>query len=205
MVARQSNDTADASARAADADATDALERASKGDRSALMALYDRFAPSLMAVALRITGSSAEAEEVVQDAMTRAWLEAASFDRTRGSAAAWLVTLARNRAIDIVRARARRATHEVAAGATPVEAQPSPEHEVVDAERARAVRRALASLTADQRSALDLAYFSGLSHSEIAERLGQPLGTVKTRIAQAVRRLRDEIAALAPPPPGDDP
>jgi RNA polymerase sigma-70 factor (ECF subfamily) len=176
--------------------ASAALERAGRGDRSAIMWLYDQYAPMLTAVALRITGSTAEAEEVVQDAMVRAWLEAGTFDRTRGSAGAWLVTLTRNRAIDVVRARGRRAHHEADAGdeselgATPL----TPERAMVESERATAVRSALAVLTEDQRRTLDLAYFSGLSHSEIAEQLGQPLGTVKTRIAQAVRRLREELA-----------
>lgn len=174
------------------------LERAARGDTRALLELYDRFAPALMAVALRITGSRAEAEDVVQEAMTRAWREASTFDRGRGSAAAWLVTLTRNRAIDVVRSRRRREDHHKSEVESPPELGATPEAEVSSAERAVAVRQAIAVLTADQRAVLDLAYFSGLSHSEIAEKLNQPLGTVKTRIAQAVRRLREELSRFGP-------
>jgi RNA polymerase sigma-70 factor (ECF subfamily) len=173
--------------------AEELLERAGRGEGRAILDLYDRFAPSLMAVALRITGNRTEAEDVVQDTMTRAWRQALSFDRTRGSAVAWLVTLTRNRAIDVVRSRRRNEEFRVGeARVRPVPVE-TPEMEVSTAERARAVRKALHALNDDQRAVLDLAYFSGLSHSEIAAQLSQPLGTVKTRIAQAVRRLRDEL------------
>ena len=179
--------------------AADALEQAARGNRDALMSLYDRYGAVLMAVALRITRSNAEAEEVLQDAMTRAWLEAPSFDRERGTVVAWLVTLTRNRAIDVVRSRGRRTLHETAATDAPLETSPAtPENATSDAQRAQAVRTALAALTEEQRRTLDLAYFGGLSHSEIAQKLGQPLGTVKTRIAQAVRRLREELAQFDP-------
>ena len=164
------------------------LERAARGDRTALLELYDRYAPALMAVAYRITGGRAEAEDVVQDAMLRAWRDAASFDRARGSATSWLMTMTRNRAIDVVRARKRRDVHATNEPPDDGATVQSPELEVSTAERAAAVRLALDSLTEDQRAVLDLAYFSGLSHSEIASRLGEPLGTVKTRIAAAVRR-----------------
>ncbi len=182
-------------------DAEDLLDGVAGGDRGAVMALYDRFAPALMAVALRVTGSRAEAEDVLQDVFARVWREAATFDRARGTAAAWLVTLARNRAIDAVRARKRRRGHEDDLGRdepVTLDAPASPEATVVDAERSVAVRAALDTLRPEQRAVLELAYFGGLSHSEIAARLGQPLGTVKTRIAQAVKRLRDELARFSP-------
>ena len=186
---------------ARDPDAEDLLDGVAGGDRGAVMALYDRFAPALMAVALRVTGSRAEAEDVLQDVFARVWREAATFDRARGTAAAWLVTLARNRAIDAVRARKRRRGHEDDLGRdepVTLDAPASPEATVVDAERSVAVRAALDTLRPEQRAVLELAYFGGLSHSEIAARLGQPLGTVKTRIAQAVKRLRDELARFSP-------
>jgi RNA polymerase sigma-70 factor (ECF subfamily) len=126
--------------------------------------------------------------------MVRAWIEAPGYDRSRGSAIAWLVALTRNRAIDVIRARGRRSAYENEAGESPPDAPATPESAVSDAQRADAVRSALGLLTEDQRRALDLSYFGGLSHSEIAERLGQPLGTVKTRIAQAVRKLREALA-----------
>lgn len=186
-------------------EAEDLLERVAAGDRGALLALYDRVAGTLLVVALRVTGNRPEAEEVVQDAFMRAWREAGSFDRTRGSALAWLITLTRNRSIDLVRSRRRRALHEdEAADAEPREASPTPELALVDAERAAAVRLALETLRPEQRAVLDLAYFAGLSHSEIAEKLGQPLGTVKTRILQAVRHLREHLGAHAPRGDGDN-
>jgi RNA polymerase sigma-70 factor, ECF subfamily len=172
----------------------DLLERVAHGDRAALLELYDRVSANLMAVALRVTGSRSEAEEVVQDAFMRTWRDAGAFDRTRGSALAWLVTLTRNRSIDVVRSRKRRIIHEdKASDAEPPEAPPSPEFSFRAAQRAAAVREALDTLRPEQRSVLDLAYFSGLSHSEIAARLGQPLGTVKTRLLQAVRHLREYL------------
>jgi len=176
------------------------LEQVARGEREALLILYDRFSPSLLAVAFRITSNRAEAEDILQDVFTRAWREAASFDRARGTAMAWLVTLTRNRSIDIVRARRRRSQHEDAEAEAPPAVEPSstPELALVDAERAAAVRLALETLRDEQRKVLELAYFGGLSHSEIAERLQQPLGTVKTRIAQAVKRLREELAKFAP-------
>lgn len=181
------------------------LERVAAGERAALLALHDRYAPTLLAVALRVTGSRAEAEEVVQEAFVRAWREAASFDRARGSAAAWLLTLTRNRAIDLVRARRRRARHEDDSADEAPDPPPSPERHVSDAQRAAAVRAAMSSLRDAQREVLELAYYRGLSHSEIAAALHQPLGTVKTRIAQAVKLLREELARFAqdPAPPHD--
>lgn len=182
-------------------EAEDLLERVARGDRTAVLALYDRFGGTVFAVALRVTGNRGEAEDITQEVFTRAWKEAATFDRARGSAAAWLITLARNRAIDLVRSRTRRVRHEDEQSSeepTLVEPASTPEAAVGDAERAAAVRVALDALRPEQRQVLELAYFNGLSHSEIAERLQQPLGTVKTRIAQAVKRLRDELARFAP-------
>lgn len=177
------------------------LERIGQGDRAAVLALYDRFAAAVLAVATRITGNRTEAEDVVQEVFARVWREAATFDRSRGSAAAWIVTFTRNRSIDIVRSRGRRVRHEDAQSAEePVvtEVPDTPEAEVGDAQRASAVRRALDLLRPEQREVVELAYFGGLSHSEIAERLRQPLGTVKTRIAQSVKRLRDELGDFSP-------
>jgi len=180
------------------------LERVAQGDRDSVMALYDRFSGTILAVALRVTGNRAEAEDIVQEVFARVWREATSFDRARGSAAAWIVTLTRNRAIDVVRSRSRRARHEddqTAEEPVVTEATATPEAQVVDAQRAEAVRLALDALRPEQRQVIELAYFGGLSHSEIAERLQQPLGTVKTRIAQSVKRLRDALARFS----GDEP
>ena len=182
-----------------DADAAAlALERAAQGDEEAFLALYDRYADLLFGIAVRITQAAAEAEEVLQDAMTRAWLEATTFERRRGSAVAWLITLTRNRAIDVVRARSTRSEYEAAAYETSAghEGIATPERETDEAQRARAVHVAMRHLNRDQRTTLDLAFFGGLTHSEIAEKLGQPLGTVKSRIGQSLRILRDALATL---------
>lgn len=182
------------------------LERVAQGERDAVMVLYDRFAGAVLAVALRVTGNRAEAEDIAQEVFARVWREATSFDRARGSAAAWIITLTRNRAIDVVRSRSRRARHEddqTAEEPVVTEAAATPEAQVVDAQRAEAVRHALDALRPEQRQVIELAYFGGLSHSEIAERLQQPLGTVKTRIAQSVKRLRDALARFSgEEPPG---
>lgn len=172
------------------------IEAAGRGERAALVALYDRFAPSMLGLALRIVRSRSDAEDIVQDAFVRAWREAPSFDRARGTAGTWLATLTRNRAIDVLRARGRRSKHDSTLAAEPPheERSDTPEGNVSRAERARAVREAIATLSSDQREALELAYFAGLSHSEIAETLQQPLGTVKTRLLTAARRLREALA-----------
>ena len=181
-------------------DAETLLERVALGEQDAVMVLYDRFSGAVLAVALRVTGNRAEAEDITQEVFARVWREATSFDRARGSAAAWIVTLTRNRAIDVVRSRSRRARHEddqTAEEPVVTEAAATPEARVVDAQRAEAVRVALDALRPEQRQVIELAYFGGLSHSEIAERLQQPLGTVKTRIAQSVKRLRDALARFS--------
>ncbi|MFO0559856.1 MAG: sigma-70 family RNA polymerase sigma factor [Polyangiales bacterium] len=178
------------------------IEAAGRGDSAALIALYDRFAPTMLGLALRIVRSRSDAEDIVQDAFVRAWREAPSFDRARGSAATWLATLTRNRAIDLLRAKGRKLKHDAALS---VEAErdgssdESPEAHVSRGQRARAVREAIAGLSSDQRQALELAYFGGLSHSEIAEVLEQPLGTVKTRLLTAAKKLREALAAHGEP------
>lgn len=174
------------------------LERVARGERPALLALYDRLGPAMLAVALRVTRDRPAAEEVVQEAMLTVWREAPGFDRSRGSAAAWMLTLTRNRAIDVLRAQRRRGGYEQRSADEVPEPVATPERASVEAERAVAVRAALGGLRAEQRVALELAYYRGLSHSEIAAELDLPLGTVKTRIALAAKSLRDALARFAP-------
>jgi RNA polymerase sigma-70 factor (ECF subfamily) len=176
------------------------LARAAGGDEPAVGLLFDRHARSMYAVAYRILRDPADADEVVVDAFTQAWREAARFDPRRGSVAAWLTVIARSRALDAARARARRT--RLAEGAAREDADAVPgmgraaahTDAVADArERQARVAEALAHLAPAQRTAIELAFFEGLSHSEIAERLGEPLGTVKSRVRQGMLRLRDQL------------
>ncbi len=180
--------------------ATALLARMAGGDEEALGRLYDRFGPTLYAVAFRVTGERADAEEAVLEAFQQAWRDAGRFDAARGSAAAWLTMLARSRALDLVRARGRRsrATEAAAAEAPAGPAAmgsgfPGPASGVLEEERRQAVTRALATLAPPQRVAIELAYYEGLSQSEIAERLAEPLGTIKTRMRLGMQKLREML------------
>lgn len=177
-----------------------------RGDAEAMSALYDRYAPNLLGLALRITREQADAEEVVVDTFAQAWRDAPRFEATRGSVAAWLATIARSRALDTIRSRTRRGK---LADAAELESDgafapamgsgfASPVANVLADERSRRIRDALMELPDAQRTAIDLAYFEGLSQSEIAERLGEPLGTVKTRVRLGLRKMRELLTALGP-------
>lgn len=175
--------------------------RVAAGDEAALGELYDRFAPTLFSVAYRVSGERADAEEIVLDSFSQAWREAAKFQQERGSVIAWLTMICRSRALDLVRARRRRERLVEQAGAGSSEAREAPamgqsrasDQEIEQSERCRVVAHALKELPDPQRRALELAYFEGLSQSEIAERLGEPLGTVKTRVRAAMQKLRDAL------------
>src|SRR5437867_1117059 len=176
------------------------LERIAGGDESALARLYDRYAGALYAVAGRIAGERSDAEEIVLDAFAQAWREAGRFRTERGSVIAWLTVICRSRALDLVRARGRRTRAVSGAarepGAPPAMGAGEPAHgvEVEHGERRKVVAEALAALPDAQRRAIELAYYEGLSHAEIADRLGEPLGTVKTRVRLAMQRLRDALS-----------
>lgn len=175
----------------------DTVLRLATGGTRALEELYDLYVRPVYSLAVRIVRNHADAEDVVQDVFVQAWRQASRFDPARGSIASWLLTMARSRAIDRLRrdraltTRIREAAIEPGAGRGGI--ADSPEIEVLVGEETRRVRRALERLPVDQRAALELAYFEGLTHSEIASRLQQPLGTVKTRIRSGLLRLRDEI------------
>jgi RNA polymerase sigma-70 factor (ECF subfamily) len=174
------------------------IARAAAGDERAIGALYDRYGRVLYAVAFRIVGERADAEEVVIEAFAQAWRDAAKFEAGRSSVAGWLTMIARSRALDLVRARARRKRMTASAAAdlphsAPAmgEWRPDPSDALDHDERRRQVQRALASLAPPQREAIELAYFEGLSQSEIAARLQEPLGTVKTRVRLGMQKLRE--------------
>jgi RNA polymerase sigma-70 factor (ECF subfamily) len=173
-----------------------ALARMARGDHDGLAELYDRHARAIYSLALRILQDRAEAEDVVQDVFAQVWTQAARYDTSRGAVAAWMLMMARSRAIDRLRSQRARPDNAADTGATlnvPDAGVPQ-DLQLLSAEEVARLRRALAELPLLQRVALELAYYEGLTHAEIAERLEEPLGTVKTRIRQAVIRLRESLA-----------
>ncbi|MBK7978017.1 MAG: sigma-70 family RNA polymerase sigma factor [Deltaproteobacteria bacterium] len=164
-----------------------------KGDAEAFDALYDRHASVVFPLLLRIVRTSADAEEVLQETWLQAWRSAASYDAGRGTVLAWLLNMARSRALDRYRAVSSRRRAETRAEAEPVAASIDPVDLSLGAERARRVRDALTKLKPRQREVLEIAYFEGLSQTEIATRLGVPLGTVKTWMRQGTLALRELI------------
>jgi RNA polymerase sigma-70 factor (ECF subfamily) len=171
------------------------LVRIAEGDGQALAELYDRHARLVFSLALRILQDRADAEDIVQDVFAQVWAQARRYDPARGAVAAWMLTLARSRAID--RLRARRARPETAAEASAAESMPDSsarqDVDLLSAEQVMRLQQALEELPEGQRVALELAYYEGLTHVEVAARLGEPLGTIKTRIRQAVIRLRESL------------
>ena len=169
-------------------------------DEAAFEALYGRYADLVYSVALRVVADPALAQDVAQDVFLRVWRTPTSFDATRGRFSNWLVSVTRNRAVDEVRVRGRRWNRE--AGSAAAEDQPDEQADDPAAlahigVRQEAVRRALRDLPAEQRTVLELAYFGGLTQQEIAALLTQPLGTVKTRIRLAMKKLRVALAEHA--------
>ena len=166
---------------------------AAGGDRGALAQLYDRYAALLLGVAQRILGSPREAEDLVHDVFLEAWKQAGHYDASRGSVRTWLLMRLRSRALDRKKSAANRAISMEAPGEL-AEREVSPEDPALAPDRTR-VRRVLLALPLEQRAVLELAYFAGLSSSEIATRLGTPIGTVKSRVAAALSKLRAELGA----------
>ena len=165
------------------------LALVARGDEEALAALYDRYSGVAYAIALRVVRDSGLAQDAVQDAFLAAWRTAAGFDPARGTASTWLLTLVHRRTVDIVRREQRRRTEPLGEGAA--DAGGAVDEDAVIRDRRRTVQEALARLPPEQRQALELAYYGGLTQSELADRLGLPLGTVKSRMFAALARLRD--------------
>ena len=174
------------------------LPAVARGDVSAFEQLYDRHAAVLYALLLRILASTEDAQEVLQETFIKVWSSARSFDASRGSEIAWLISIARSRGIDRLRARRTRSGRENEAGreisvrASAVESDRGADG-VIASEQRTAVHSALAELPEAQRLALQLAYFDGLSQSEIAARTGEPLGTIKTRMQLGMKKLRERL------------
>jgi len=175
------------------------LQQVARGDREAFAQLYDRFSGPLYGTALRIVREPAEAQDIVHDAFITVWEKASSFDASRGTPFSWAVTLVRNRAIDRVRMRRRRAELLAESAASDLGLDESPSalsgaEAATSGDEARAVRAAVASLPPEQQRALELAFFGGLTQEEIARKLREPLGTIKARIRRGLIKLRDSVA-----------
>ncbi len=179
---------------------TGLLRQVAAGDKAAFAELYDRLSRPLYTVVFRILNDGSEAEDIVHDVFISVWSKAGEFEATRGSAFAWIVTLARNRAIDRLRSRKRR--NELLDRSAPIDLgyNEGGNQEADSAadlwlkEKSAAVRHAVADLASEQRAALELAFFGGLTQQEIAEKLKQPLGTVKARIRRGLLKLRDSLS-----------
>ncbi len=171
------------------------LRLVSEGRTEALAALYDRHAPTLLALARRILGDTGEAGDVVQEVFLHAWNRAARYDATRSSVSTWLVLIARSRAIDRLRHRGVvERTHEAAHHDQPAgHASPDGAEAVFLRERRERVRRELDNLPPEQRQVLEMAFYEGLTQTEIAARADLPLGTVKTRTLLAMKKLRNSL------------
>ena len=172
------------------------MDRLRGGDGAAIEELYDRHAGLLYSVILRIVRESTEAEDVLQETWVQAWKRSPSYDPARGTVAAWLLTIARSRAIDRSRSLRSRQSAETAAGAAVTTAPAGePAIDVARRDMHHRVVKALEALSPQHREVLALAYFGGLSQSEISTRCGAPLGTVKSWARQGLQRLRELIPA----------
>ncbi len=174
------------------------IKRVADGDQSALATLYDSTSRLVFGLILRVVSDRSTAEEVLLDVYTQVWRQAKTYDTGRGAPLAWLMTIARTRGID--RLRSGKHEHQNKESLESIRevtaTTPSPEADTVSSERRQLVRSALEALSSEQREVIELAYYSGLSHSEIALQLGQPLGTVKTRTRLGMMKLRDMLRPM---------
>jgi RNA polymerase sigma-70 factor (ECF subfamily) len=178
-----------------DQDWASLIERMAGGDEYALSTFYDRTSRLIFGLLLRILNDTGLAEEVLLDVYMQVWRQAGKYDRSRGKTLAWIVTIARSRAIDRLRSTRQEEMRKESLDAREHGAVLSATFEdpTVAPERQRVVRGALATLPPEQREVIEMAYYLGLSHSEIAARLGQPLGTVKTRTRLGMMKLREQL------------
>ena len=184
--------------RARDQEMSALVGQIAHGDQAALATLYDTTNRLVFGLILRVLSETGAAEEVLLDVYTQVWRQAATYDIQRGSPLAWLTTIARSRAIDRLRSgwqtQQRQESLDVVTDRETVAA--SPEETTALSERQRLVKQALAQLSPEQREVIELAYYSGLSHTEIAAKLGQPLGTVKTRTRLGMLKLREALTPV---------
>lgn len=168
------------------------LRQIAGGCRQSFASLYDAYSGALFGIALGITRNRCEAEDILQEAFLKIWHRAGQYDPNLGKASSWITHLTRNLAIDRLRMRQRRDKLLLRALEEPTFAAPngSPPNPLIAAETARSIRTALAALPSDQKRALELAFFHGLTQTEIADALQEPLGTIKSRIRRAMERVR---------------
>jgi RNA polymerase sigma-70 factor (ECF subfamily) len=174
------------------------LERIRGGDSAALDVLYGRYSAPVNSLVWKVLQNAEEADDVTLDVFWQVWRQADRYDPSRGAPPAWIFTVARSRAIDRLRARRRREDRTIsfddpAAKLDPLDEEVSPDQVASFRQTRDAVREALTTLSPAQREAVELAFFRGLTHVEIAAKLKQPLGTVKTRIRQGLIRLRKQL------------
>lgn len=177
----------------AEADAA-LVQRLQRRDARAMAELYDRYGRLVYALILRVVRDAATAEDLVQETFLRVWNRVQAFDAERGALGPWLLAVARNRAIDYLRSTGGRMRHVLELEETEHPAIFKDfEKQLLNADRVRRVKAALEKLSANQRTVIELAYFEGLSQSEMSTRMGQPLGTVKAWVRTALKQLRDEF------------
>jgi RNA polymerase sigma-70 factor (ECF subfamily) len=178
----------------------DIVARLRSRDPQALADLYDRYGRLVYSLILRMVRDQATAEDLVQETFLRVWNRAQAVDSERGSVGPWLLAVARNRAIDYLRSAAGRQRNALELDETDHPAlYCDMEPGILTSDRARRVKTAMEKLSPNHRTVMELAYFEGLSQSEMAERMGQPLGTVKTWVRTALKSLRDELGVVVTP------
>ena len=180
-------------------DDTSLVVRMQRRDANALAELYDRYGRLAFSLIVRVVRDAGIAEDLVQETFLRVWNRVHGFDAQKGSIGPWLLAVARNRAIDYLRSAGGRERNAVEFEETDHPAlYCDMEKDILSSDSARRVKSAVEKLSPNQRQVIELAYFEGLSQTEMAERMGQPLGTVKTWVRAALKNLRDELGAVVP-------
>jgi RNA polymerase sigma-70 factor, ECF subfamily len=166
------------------------LQRIRRGNEGAMAELYDRFSAVVFSAALRVLGEASQAEDVLQEVFLQLWRNPSAFDSNRGSLAAWLAVIARHRAIDHLRRRRPETDFEEVV----LSVDPQLDSQAARAEAIGRIRAVMETMSDEQRGAMEMAFFEGLTHTEIAEKTGEPLGTIKTRIRSALIAIRKALA-----------
>ncbi len=175
------------------------IERLQRRDPQSLADLYDRYGRIAYSLILRIVRDTGIAEDLVQETFLRVWNRAQGFDAQKGSIGPWLLAVARNRAIDYLRSAGGRERNAVEFEETDHPAlYTDMEQDILNSDKARRVKTAMEKLSPNLRQVIELAYFEGLSQTEMADRMGQPLGTVKTWVRAALKNLRDQLGTAVP-------